>query len=404
MRIDEILKPPYDYDLECLWLTMLSYNIDRINDIDELCFYTKQARDIFIAIKKTRSTDFKILSMETWIQEDIIIEHVSKFIWSWWEEYIVSQLNKYRNARIIIQWIEKLDIEARWLELDKAKETIEKMKILMKEDEADKTTKEYILDYFDNIEKERKIISSWYKSLDSMIWLEWWQLVVIAWRPSMWKSVVMLNIALRTSVQHNTWFITIEMTVAETLDRTICILWWITSQEIKDRKWNIDMITSYLSSVLDKKLFISEQTYNLTKIEQYIANNKLDVCIIDYLWLIQHWTNRISVKDKLTEITCQLKMIAKKYNCCIILWSQLNREVESRYDKRPQLSDLRDSWSIEQDADIVVMLHREEYYDPDTEKKWIIDLLIRKNRNWPTGSVELATNMSMFKLLDFNNK
>jgi len=110
---------------------------------------------------------------------------------------------------------------------------------------------------------------------------------------------------------------------------------------------------------------------------------------VDYLQLMQ-WTifvgNRV---QEITEISRWLKMLAMELKVPIMALSQLSRAVEQRIDKKPQLSDLRESGSIEQDADSVLMLHREEYYDPDTDKKWSTDVCVRKNRNGAVGEVEL---------------
>lgn len=112
--------------------------------------------------------------------------------------------------------------------------------------------------------------------------------------------------------------------------------------------------------------------------------------VIDYLHLIQ--TNKLITRHDLQigEITRQLKLLAKELNVPIVLLSQLNRGVESRNDKRPMMSDLRDSGSIEQDADIIMLLHREDYYDRKTENKNIIEVDIAKHRNGPVGTVKLV--------------
>lgn len=114
-----------------------------------------------------------------------------------------------------------------------------------------------------------------------------------------------------------------------------------------------------------------------------IEKGGIDLVIIDYLGLInpsglRYAGNRV---QEVSEISRMLKEIAKELKCPIIALSQLSRENEKRPDKKPILSDLRDSGSIEQDADLVVFLYRDEYYDPDTDRKGITDVLIRKNRN-----------------------
>ena len=104
--------------------------------------------------------------------------------------------------------------------------------------------------------------------------------------------------------------------------------------------------------------------------------------------------------QEISEISRWLKELAKELQVPILALSQLSRAVESRVDKKPQLSDLRESGSIEQDADAVLMLHREEYYDPDTDRKWATDVCIRKNRNWAVWEIELHFEKEIMKFVE----
>ena len=108
--------------------------------------------------------------------------------------------------------------------------------------------------------------------------------------------------------------------------------------------------------------------------------------------------------QEISEISRGLKELAKELKVPIIALSQLSRAVESRPDKKPQLSDLRDSGSIEQDADAVLMLHREEYYDPDTDRKWATDVCIRKNRNGAVWEIELHFVNEIMKFIEPKKK
>lgn len=400
IKLENINLLPYDYELEKLGISLLVYDISYLDQMDELCFYTKDARYMFEAIKKTKSTDFKVVSIESWVSEEVVLEISSAMISSSSIDYIVEQLHRYKYSRIILKWVTKLDALARWLEIDGARETILKLGSLIQEAATEKTTEQYALDYFDDIDKEKKVISTWYAMLDKYIEFNWWQLIVVAGRPWQWKTSAMLNLAFRQSIYRNVWYISMEMWVFELFDRLVCIAWWVTSQEVKDKKGNIEKVSNYLSQILENKLFMSEQIYTLPKIENFIIKNKVDVCYIDYLGLIQYWDSKMKTNDKISDITRTLKFLARKYNCAIVVWSQLNREVEKWYDKKPALSHLRDSGSIEQDADIVIMLHREECYDRDTENKNKIDILIRKNRNWPTKEVMLDCDFECYRIMD----
>ncbi len=114
--------------------------------------------------------------------------------------------------------------------------------------------------------------------------------------------------------------------------------------------------------------------------------------IIDYLQLMSSGrsSRRENRQQEITEITRELKLLAKELDVTVIALSQLSRAVEQRPDKKPVLSDLRESGAIEQDADVVLLLYRDEYYHPDSEKKGLAEVIIAKQRNGPTGAFELA--------------
>jgi replicative DNA helicase len=213
------------------------------------------------------------------------------------------------------------------------------------------------------------------------------------------NTTVIQNIALRQSIKNKVVIISLEMTWVELIERFACMTTGHTTKEISLME-SRSLITEKLWELLEKSLWIKDDIYSISEIEAFIRKRKmevwLDVVYIDYLWLI-NW-NKKSVFENLTEITKSLKRIAKKYDILLIIWSQLNREVEKRVDKEPQLADLRDSWSIEQDADIVIMLYREDYYDEFTENKWIMSLLVRKQRNGGNGKVDMKVDLSCFRL------
>lgn len=399
-KLEDILLPPNDYELEKMALAMIVMEFSNIDLFDKDCFYWEWTRKVFESMKKTWTTDFSPVAIDSWISIETVIDYTSNLISesSYW--YIVDQINKYKNARLILRWVNKLENQARWLEIDRAVETINKLWEFMNTTNQDKTIKELWLEYYEDIYTEKKQIKFWYKLLDWLVELYWWQLITIAGRPSMWKTTVMQNIAIRQSKDWKVWFVSIEMQIFELIDRFVCITWWLTSYDIKQKKQNADKIQEHLLSIMENNLFLTENTYTLAKIEQFIMKNELDVCHIDYLWLIQYWDNKTSIIARISEITRQLKAMAKRRNCAIILWCQLSREVEKRNDKRPILADLRDSWTIEQDSDVVIMLYRDEYYDDESEDKNKLELIVRKQRNGATWTVKTDTKFSSYRIID----
>jgi replicative DNA helicase len=126
------------------------------------------------------------------------------------------------------------------------------------------------------------------------------------------------------------------------------------------------------------------------KARRLVAEQGPGLIIIDYLQLIQGTGRSENRQQEISEISRSLKALAREVKSPVVALSQLSRAVEQRQDKRPVLSDLRESGAIEQDADLVAFIYRDEYYNPDTEKKGIAEVIISKQRNGPTGVVQLA--------------
>jgi replicative DNA helicase len=245
-----------------------------------------------------------------------------------------------------------------------------------------------------------------FPSLDEKLtWLKWWDMIVLAARPSMGKTAFALNLA------QNIWFkgknvaiFSLEMSKEQLTDRMIASAMWINSWKLA--KWELEdeefmKIWDAMEKLSWANIYIDDSAWgNLVELKSKCRRLKieswLDLIIIDYLQLMStntsnNFWNRV---QEISEISRWIKALARELDVPIIALSQLSRQLESRPDKRPIMSDLRESWAIEQDADIIMMLYREEYYDEFTERKWVTDILIRKNRNGPIWNIELMFEKS----------
>ncbi len=218
------------------------------------------------------------------------------------------------------------------------------------------------------------------------------QLIIIAGRPSMGKTSFALNIAFTASMHHNKkiGIFSIEM------DRDILLFRMLSSAAEVSLKeilhgYNLNQEKIFRMTTVGRELakcplFIDDSGSNTmqdirSKSRRLKAEKGLDLLIVDYLQLmIGHGESR---QQEISSISRELKLLAKELKVPIIVVSQLSRAPEMRSDKRPILSDLRESGSIEQDADLVIFIYRDEYYNPDTEDKGEAEILIRKNRNGP---------------------
>ena len=237
-------------------------------------------------------------------------------------------------------------------------------------------------------------------------------LVLIAARPAMGKTAFALNIATYAAVSANTPVVvfSLEMSKEQCANRILCSQAMVDSEkvakgDITDEDWSKLAIASGELSE-SAGIFIDDSAgINIAEIRAKCRKLKLEknigLVVIDYLQLIQGSGNTKSREQEIAEISRSLKILAKEINVPVIALSQLSRAPEARPDHRPMLQDLRESGSIEQDADIVMFLYRDDYYNPETEAKNIAEVIIAKHRAGPTGTVELLWMPSYTK---FANK
>lgn len=258
---------------------------------------------------------------------------------------------------------------------------------------------------------EASKLKTWFKSMDQKIWWLWrWDMVIVAARPSMWKTAFALNIAQNVWEKwKNVAVFSLEMSKEQLTDRLICSAMWVDSWKLQ--KWLLEdeefmRMWDALEKLSKSQIFIDDSAWwNLLEIKSKARRLKmesgLDLIIIDYLQLMSNW-NSLNRVQEVSEISRWIKWLARELNVPIIALSQLSRWVESRTSKEPILSDLRESWWIEQDADIVMMLYREDYYDEFAENKWITNVFVRKNRNWPVWQIDLKFENKFMRFYDID--
>lgn len=225
-------------------------------------------------------------------------------------------------------------------------------------------------------------------------------LLIVAARPGMGKTSFQLGMALHAGMRHakRVAIFNLEMSGEQLVQRMIAAETRIDSQRLRrgqlhEQEWPIFL--EAIGRLSETKIFIDD-TPSITplqlrtKCRRLYAEHGLDLIMIDYMQLMQAERANNNRVQEISEISRSLKGLARELDVPVVTASQLSRAVENRQDKRPQLSDLRDSGSIEQDADIVMFIYRDEYYNPDTtDRPNIAEINVAKHRNGPTGVVDL---------------
>lgn len=284
---------------------------------------------------------------------------------------------------------------------------------------AFKPIKDVLIEVYDNIEQLHHAkddvtgIPTGYRDLDRMTsGFQRNDLIIIAARPSMGKTAFALNIAQNVAINtdENVAIFSLEMGADQLVSRMLCAEGNIDSQRLRTGKleqkdWG--KLTMAMGSLSHAGIYIDDSpgirvTDIRSKCRRLKQEHGLGMIIIDYLQLIQgSGHSRDNRQQEVSEISRSLKGLARELEVPLIALSQLSRSVESRQDKRPMMSDLRESGSIEQDADIVGFLYRDDYYDSESEQQ-NIEIILAKQRNGPTGTVELAFVKEFNKFVDLD--
>jgi replicative DNA helicase len=275
-------------------------------------------------------------------------------------------------------------------------------------------------DRLDELHKDKQKIRgipTGFKDLDNTLaGFQRSDLIILAARPSMGKTALSLNFAHKVAVESNepVLIFSLEMSKEQLVDRLLSMdsgvdAWALRTGNLTDA--DFEKIAGSMGRLSEAPIYIDDTpgisvSDVRTKARREAHQRKLGLIIVDYLQLmssgVRFGGGQINMVQEISEISRGLKGIARELNVPVLALSQLSRSVESRNPQIPQLADLRDSGSIEQDSDVVMFIYREEYYNPETDRKKIADILIKKHRNGPTGGIELRfdTEKQRFHTID----
>lgn len=281
--------------------------------------------------------------------------------------------------------------------------------------------KDVLADSFERIDELHKNkgvlrgVPTGFRDLDNMLsGFQNSDLIIVAARPSMGKTAITLNMAAHAAVKEKraVAFFSLEMGKDQLAERLLSLESGVDSWKLRTGNLADDdfpKIGYAMGTLADAPIYIDD-TPGLTitevrsKCRRLQMEHGIDIIMIDYLQLLSGTmrggeSNRV---QEISEISRNLKTLARELNVPVVALSQLSRAVEARPDKRPMLSDLRESGSIEQDADIVMFIYRDDYYHKDTDRKGVTELLVRKHRNGPVGDVELffVPEQTRFRSID----
>ena len=267
--------------------------------------------------------------------------------------------------------------------------------------------RQIVLNTVDNIEKASRVkgtvtgIPTGFADLDyKTSGLHPSDLVLIAARPSMGKTAFVLNIAQHMAFRKDAAVavFSLEMSKEQLMNRLLAMECHVDSQKLRTGSLEGDDWARLVegANIIGRSKLIIDDTPGITvaelrsKCRKYKLEHDLDIIMIDYLQLMNGSGRTESRQQEISEISRSLKAIARELEVPVIALSQLSRAVEQRPDHRPMLSDLRESGAIEQDADVVMFIYRDDYYHKDSEKPGVAEIIIAKQRNGPIGTVELA--------------
>ena len=430
---------PYNFFAEKLLIAAIVTYPDAILTISQFlpidAFYIETHKTIYKAALKLSGENKPIdfVNLITWLEDnqaeydniDLIVigdffnqiamlGSMDDYIALVYDKYLRRELIELGHEIIEQSFLTSKPIEKLFAEIDQSFSLI----VQKQQTKSAKSTKEVLDTILEEIRSKLKNsllpgLSTTFTDLDAITQgFHPADLIIVAGRPSMGKTAFSLSMAKNIAKQFNVGvaFFSLEMTQQQLVYRLLATETGINASRLRagrvsKREWyEINKMTKYLSQLN----FFIDDTPNITVSEIQLKVKKLrrskdknlGLVVIDYLQLLEltgRTENRVQEVSKITRL---LKKLAREVNLPVIVLSQLSRNVETRTNKRPTLSDLRESGSIEQDADLVAMLYRDEYYNPNSTDTNIMEVIISKHRNGPVGTVKLEFNPQNFI---FNN-
>lgn len=440
---DQAIVPPQNIDAETSLLGAILIDPDAIVRIADIVssddFYDERHQRIYEAVRKLyeKHRPIDILTLSNQLKEDSLlgvvggaaylteltnfvptaahIEHYGEIVS---QKAIRRRLIKtsreiselgYDESKSIQDLVEEAETQLFQVSQQQVKQNIATLEDILAES----------FERLDELHKDKgKIrgVPTGLKDLDSILaGLQRSDLIIIASRPSMGKTALALNFAhnIASKSELPVLLFSLEMSKEQLVDRLLAMesgvdAWNIRTGNLNDT--DFEKIGQAMGTLSEVPIYIDDSpgitvSDMRTKSRREMHQRQLGAIVVDYLQLMSGRSrfggdfNRV---QEISEISRGLKAIARELNVPVIALSQLSRSVESRSPQIPQLADLRESGSIEQDADVVAFIYREDYYNPDTNRKNITDIFVKKHRNGPTGSAELYFDKERqrFKSLD----
>ena len=430
MEFEELNRIPYSLEAERALIGGIFFDVNSLDEIKYIIksddFYKKEHAEIYRAIEnlfsesrgvdpilvveEIKKSDLKNEEEILQVLTEIIDENTSSYNLLEYAELIKEKAMLRRLGQVGMEITKTAYTDVRTAEeiMDEAEAKVLNLsKNILKNSIVDMRTASLDeMRRIDNVTANRGKtlgIPTGFVDLDRMTsGLNNSDLIILAARPAMGKTAFALNLALNAAKEKkNVLIFSLEMPVQQLYQRLLAMESGISQNKLRnvyleEDEWN--KLTLATTSLSNLGIYVADLPYtNVLEIRSYARNMKtqglLDLIIIDYLQLINGTGkgrgSEASRQQEISDISRALKGLARELDVPVIALSQLSRAVESRVDRRPMLSDLRESGAIEQDADIVAFLYREEYYIPDTENKGITELIIGKHRNGATGTVKL---------------